>query len=50
MYYILTQKAIFLNIFRTVLTVQTINIVITVEIIRKNHYNELGSDFSDGKE
>lgn len=50
MYYILTQKAIFLNILRTVLTVQTINIVNTVEIIRKNHYNELGSDFSDGKE
>ena len=40
----------FLNIFQTVLAVQTINIVNTVEIIRKNHYNELGSHFSNGKE
>jgi len=50
MYYILTQKAIFLNNLRTVFTVQTINIVLTVEIICKYLYNKLGSGFSDGKE
>jgi len=50
MYYILTQKAIFLNNFRTVFTVQTINKVLTVEMDSYLVYNKLGSGISDGKE
>lgn len=50
MYYILTQKAIFLNKLRTVFTVQTINKVLTVEMDSNLVYNKLGSGFSNGKE